>query len=821
MPRVVFEYLTGLKTPVARQARLTGSWDGSGRNSDDWSVVPMERFVAEDGCVAFRAEVNFDPSAVGSLFRWGVYLDTPREPNVWGIMSEVEDHLRSERTRSFRLGAAGAVERYYLTFCRRMGAQKYKPAGASDPAIRFSVWAPNARKVEVVFGKIDNGYISDDGRGIDPAMPVLQLNKGPGGIWAVDASAVSALKRFRDFDHKAYMFRITKEDEPDDKPSYRTDLYSRCQIGIGKENPKGGRYDKTFAELDGKVSCSVVIDPDVVTRVFKEPRIDETDFVSTDEFWASEFHHARPIPTRIEDMVIYELHVGSLGFGKGRQGKIEDAISDEFLDHLGDLGINTVELLPMAEFSGEASWGYGNSHHFAVECSAGGRDQFKHFVRACHRRGIAVIMDVVYNHYAPDNERAQWGYDSNRPEHNICYWYEGKPSDYPAYEDAARRDPGKNPPGHGGYLDNYSTGYAPRYYEEMVRKHFISSAASMIEDYHVDGFRVDLTNAIHALNVRHGDGRPAGAANTFGAKFLREWARTMKLVRPQTILIAEDHSDWDRVSAPPDDGGLGFESVWYVNFYHHLIGDTGRGSDFAKLLLVAGQGGNEPLAMDYFSGTLEWSRNAKVVYHESHDEAGNSAHSRRTIQTAVNGAPLVGDTRKYAEARCRFVAGMALLSPATPMFLMGESIGAQKDYTYNNFVNQREDILGDRKGSGKDLFRFYQDVIQLRKNRPALRSRNIEILHVHNANRVLVFRRWSSSEDVIVFASLNNTPFSNGYAVEHGSIWGGSSWREIFNSDSAVYGGSNVGNGGATIAAGPGRLEAVIPASGFVVLRRA
>ena len=101
-----------------------------------------------------------------------------------------------------------------------------------------------------------------------------------------------------------------------------------------------------------------------------------------------------------------------------------------FIDHLRQLGVNAVELLPLAEFGGTLGWGYGNTHHLCIESSAGGRDKYRHFVRECHRRGIAVIQDVVYNHYDNDAERAEWQYDSTAPEDNIYYWYEGRPSDY-------------------------------------------------------------------------------------------------------------------------------------------------------------------------------------------------------------------------------------------------------------------------------------------------------------------------------------------------------------------------------------------------------
>ena len=129
------------------------------------------------------------------------------------------------------------------------------------------------------------------------------------------------------------------------------------------------------------------------------------------------------------------MHIGGLGAGKTEPdgtpvpGDLADAMG--MLDYLVDLGVNAVELMPLSQFEGWATWGYGTSHYCAVEFSGGGRDEFKYFVRECHRGGIAVILDVVYNHYNPDGERAEWGYDSDDPERNIYYWYEGSPANYP------------------------------------------------------------------------------------------------------------------------------------------------------------------------------------------------------------------------------------------------------------------------------------------------------------------------------------------------------------------------------------------------------
>ncbi|MEN9521150.1 MAG: hypothetical protein RLZZ381_3738, partial [Cyanobacteriota bacterium] len=331
--------------------------------------------------------------------------------------------------------------------------------------------------------------------------------------------------------------------------------------------------------------------------------------------------------------------------------------------------------------------------------------------------------------------------------------------------------------------------------------------------------RVDATASIHLYNVLHADGRRSDNVNAFGAKFLREWTRTMKLIRPDVMLMAEDHSDWDRVTAPVDNGGLGFDATWYSNFYHHLVGDAQAGTQYARLMATAGYGGNEPLAMDYFAGALAASSDRKVVYHESHDEAGNSQNSRRTILAAVNSAPLIGETRRFAEARCRFACGMTMLSAGTPMFMMGEEIGAQRFYRYIDFLSNREDLLAERQGEGQRLFRFYQDIIRLRLERSGLRSHQIDIIHVHNANRVIAFRRWDNSEELLVVASLNNSPFSSGYAIENSRLVN-ATWREIFNSDAEPYGGNSIGNLSGSIASSNGRINVVIPANGFVVLQR-
>lgn len=795
---VKFQFITGLKRPIFRNARLRGSWNANGRYSADWTESPMQETVGEDGCPVFKASVSLDLADQAKPFRWGVMVDDPQGNNLWGIPTEIPDMNSADRYRQFRLtpGNSDQIERYYFTHGRRLGANKHFATGTSKPSLRFSVWAPNARSVEVVFGMPSNGYIADDGTGIDATQPVAALSRDADGIWHGGPPG-----DFESFMSLPYMYRIVNAGGD---TVYRTDIFSRSQIGRGGiKPPDAGSWTGTVDTLDGTVSCSVVIDPDVVRRTFESTAPGAVpDLIPAEEFWTTEFTHGRPVPSRLEDLVIYELHVGSLGFGKTGAGDLSDAMT--FLDHLVLLGVNAVELLPMAEFSGNVGWGYGDSHHFCIESSAGGRDKYRHFVRECHRRGIAVIQDVVYNHYDNDAGRAQWQYDSTVPEQNIYYWYEGRSSDY-AFPD-------------GGYLNNGSSGYTPRFWEEIVRQQFISSAAFLIEEMHVDGLRVDLTQAIHRDNTLNADGRSIGSANLFGQKFLREWSRTLHMIRPTTILIAEDHTGWEAVTEPPAQGGLGFDGTWQVAFYHNLIGDSDMAGDRARLLKRAGFGGIEPLQMDWFAGSLYDTQYRRVVFHESHDEAGNASGTVRTMVVAVNDALLVDATRIAAESRSRLSFGLSLLSAGTPMFFMGEEIGAQKRYTFNGFLEHREDILGERSGSGKTLFRFYQDVIGLSRRLGSIRSHNIDILHQSNANRVIAWKRWNGAEQVIIVASFNNAPFATGYVIEKDALAiPDAGWKEVFNSDAVIYGGQNVGNSGAVISSGPGHLDVVIPANGFVV----
>src|SRR5688572_25973925 len=276
-----FIYDTGLARKVFQNARLAGSWDTAGRYSDDWTETPMREAVAPDGAIVFEAEVKLDPAEEGKQFHWSVVLDGPLGLDRQGIVTEHSALGHDALHRTFTLTSDRAEQRYYLTHVRRLGARALGTGG--ERGLGFSVWAPNAQAVEVVFGNVASGYIADDGTGIDPERPVIALARGADGVWSAGPDTHPELARFEDYVGAPYMYRIRKEEGG---IAYRTDMYSRLQIGKGDLNPKGKPFAGPAKDVDGVVSCSVVVDP---ARVWAEPSLENRPRESSadEDFWSN------------------------------------------------------------------------------------------------------------------------------------------------------------------------------------------------------------------------------------------------------------------------------------------------------------------------------------------------------------------------------------------------------------------------------------------------------------------------------------------------------------------------------------------------------
>ena len=209
---VTFTFHSGVKRHLFQNVRLSGSWDANGMFSNQWTQTPMAESQDETGCDAFSASVSLDASQVGTTLEWGVIADLEGAPKSWVVVTEVPDPNSAFQTRSFVLSAAGGRQDYWFATGRRFGAQKYTSPGAAKPGIRFSVWAPYAQSVEVVFAPFPAapatpvGYIADDGTGVDPTAPVVPLTQiGTTGIWETSLAATPEsldshkVKNFRSF----------------------------------------------------------------------------------------------------------------------------------------------------------------------------------------------------------------------------------------------------------------------------------------------------------------------------------------------------------------------------------------------------------------------------------------------------------------------------------------------------------------------------------------------------------------------------------------------------------------------------------------------
>ena len=202
----------------------------------------MQAFTADDGCPAFRATAMLDDGQIGRTFRWSVIVDTPTQTSVSGIPTEVNDAASTDRYRVFTLARADQTERYYLTHCRRLGANKLFVPGAAAPAVRFAVWAPNAKNVELVRSRLSGenndkgGYICDDGRGVsggDSDAPRCREACGAPNSRTRPTSPTSSRATTRSTCSASRRTTV--------RSAYRTDLYSRCQIGSGRVDPARDR----------------------------------------------------------------------------------------------------------------------------------------------------------------------------------------------------------------------------------------------------------------------------------------------------------------------------------------------------------------------------------------------------------------------------------------------------------------------------------------------------------------------------------------------------------------------------------------------------
>ena len=335
----------------------------------------------------------------------------------------------------------------------------------------------------------------------------------------------------------------------------------------------------------------------------------------------------------LADGILYELHVGTFS----PEGTFDGAAAR--LDHLVELGVTHLELMPVVEFPGIRGWGYDGVHLHAPHSGYGGPDGLKRLVDACHARGLGVILDVVYNHLGPTgNYLASFG-----PYFTARY--------------ATPWGPAVN-------LDG------PR--SDEVRRFFCDNALGWLRDYHLDGLRID---AIHALFDQ--------SAVHFLEALRSEVATLEAHTGRRLVVIAESDLNDPRVVRTPDVGGFGLDAQWNDDFHHALhsvlTGErSGYYMDFGSLADVA-KAVHDVFVYDGRYSTYRARRHGRpvgdvprerfVAFFQNHDQVGNRASGERSSHLLPRG-------------RLEIAAAFTVLSPFVPMLFQGEEWGASSPFPY-------------------------------------------------------------------------------------------------------------------------------------------
>lgn len=445
--------------------------------------------------------------------------------------------------------------------------------------------------------------------------------------------------------------------------------------------------------------------------------IADTDFEWTDDEWAG---------ISMSDMILYELHVGTFSMKGNFEGVIDK------LDYLQQLGITAIELMPVAQFPGERNWGYDGVYPFAVQDSYGGVDGLKRLVNEAHNKGIAVVLDVVYNHLGPEGN----------------YFPEFGPYFTEKY---------KTPWGKAINFDDANC--------DGVRNYFWQNASMWLNEFHIDGLRLDAVHAIWDNSANH---------------FIAE---LKKKTGPEKILIAEFDLNNPRYINPVEKGGYGLDAQWVDEFHHALhsvvTGEVnGYYEDFGEMSQLA-----KSLKHSYvFTG--EYSKHRKkhfgmmpegnsysqfVVFSQNHDHIGNR---------------LLGDrlTRQVSFEALKLIAATVLLAPQVPLLFMGEEYGETNPFQYFIHHSDKNLIEATRKGRKEEfhyfnwqgevpdpqseevfyqcklsfaqdkrslnLLEYYKKLIALRKTLTG------NAITVHQENNVISFTR----QQIMVILNFDSTP---------------------------------------------------------------
>ena len=445
-------------------------------------------------------------------------------------------------------------------------------------------------------------------------------------------------------------------------------------------------------------------------------------------------------------VAIYELHLGSWqhtpeGYSLGYR-----EIAAPLADYLERFGFTHVEFMPLAEHAYYGSWGYQTLGYFAATQRFGSPQDLMYLIDYLHQRGFGVIMDWAPAHFATDPQ-------------GLVY-FDGAPLF--EYEDPRMR----YHPDWGSYIFDYG--------KPGVQSFLVSSALFWLDHYHIDGLRID---AVASMLYRDYS-RPAGGwvPNIYGGNENLEAIALLKKVNetvyanfPETLMIAEESTAFNKVSWPTYDGGLGFQYKWNMGWMHDTLAYIEQ----------------DPIHRRYhhdeltFSLVYAWSEH--YVLPLSHDEV---VHGKRSLWGKMPGDPW------QKAANLRLLLTHMVGHPGKKMLFMGGEFGQEHEWNHDGELQW--DLLEDPLHAG--LQRFSQDLFQFYRQNPALwleEPSGFEWIDFSDRDQSIVAYLRKNGPEQLVFI-LNFTPVPR-YNYRLG-VPGLGLWQEVFNSDSQFYAGSDLGN---------------------------
>lgn len=533
-------------------------------------------------------------------------------------------------------------------------------------------------------------------------------------VWAPHAQRVSVIGSFNGFDGSKNPMRS------EENGYWYTDVADaragdEYRFFLATPNGEFKRIDPYAREVTSSVGNAIVHDP-----IFD---------------WQGDDFKIAPW----NELVIYELHVGTFNDEKDTNHKGKFASISERLEYFKKLGINAIQIMPIGEFAGDKSWGYNPSQIFSIDTDYGGPLEFKKFVKHAHHENIAVILDVVYNHFGP-SDLDLWQFDG---------WSENNRGGIYFYNDSKAITPwGETRPDYG---------------RGEVRQYILDNALMWLEEYHIDGLRFDCTQFIRTVNGSDNQNLPEGWS-------LLQWINDQIAKKyPGRITIAEDLQNNKWLTKDSGAGGAGFASQWDAMFVHPIREAVITPQDAQRSLSAI----RDAIYYRYNDDAFN-----RVIYSESHDEVANG---KSRVPQEINPNDPKG---WYAQKRSTLAAAMVLTAPGIPMLFQGQEFleGGWFRDTVPVDWDQREDFHG--------IVRLYRDLIRLRLNHEGftrgLCGQFTQIYHLNDERKVIAFHRWDKgghSDDVVVVANFFHEP-QNNYVIGFPAA---GTWKLRLNSDWRGY----------------------------------